>query len=384
MRIRPLTLTLTALAAIMAADAGHAAPPTSGPEALIYTRLCGQVAADYDSTHGGWVSHGGAPMSNSVALALAQARDGGPAFWRNCALHTLDWTWSLYDSVGGGFLEKAANVRHNDPSFQKPTDSNAERLENLIEAWQLTGDEVLRQRTAKVADFFDRVLADGRGGYVDAQDADRKLIPRSNGLAIRAWIQWAAATANPRARDFGLKSLDRSWTECWTDSLGMLRRDAFGEVKEPPQLADQVEMGRAYVLGAHIGSRESDLKRAVTIGELIERNFADPKKGAWRTQANADHSGKIKSAAADPAENARAALFLAELASLTGDARWRAAAERGIHAWSGNVDHAGEAAGDWALALRAVQGADLPARPEWKVDPVQHTPTSKSYGKKYH
>ncbi|MGH7740468.1 MAG: hypothetical protein ACRENS_00435 [Candidatus Eiseniibacteriota bacterium] len=364
--------------------ASHAAAPASGPEAILYTRLCGQVAARYDSTHGGWVTHGGEPSANSVALALAQTRDGGPAFWRSCALHTIDWTWALYDSVGGGFLQRSANVRHNDPSFEKRTDSNAERLENLIEAWQLTGDDILRRRTARVADYFDRVLADGRGGYVDGQVADRNLVPRSNGMAIRAWIQWAAATANPRARDFGLKSLDRTWTECWVDSIGMLRHNAFGEVSAPPQLADQIEMGRAYVIGAHLGSRESDLKRAVSIGELIEHNFADPKKGTWRTQAMADHNGKIRAAAADPAENARAALFLAELASLTGEGRWREAARRGITAWSGNVDHSGDGAGDWALAIRALEGADLPQRPEWKTDPVQHTPTSKSYPAKKH
>jgi len=203
-------------------------------------------------------------------------------------------------------------------------------------------------------------------------------------MAIRAWMEWAAATGFPRVRDFGLKSLDRTWSECWAESLGMLRHNAFGQVTMAPQLADQVEMGRAYVLGAHLGGRETDLKHAVAMGELVERNFADPKKGTWRTQAAMDHSGKVRSAASDPAENARAALFLAELASVTGDSRWREAARRGIRAWADNLEHAGDAAGDWALALRALGGADLPKRPEWKPDPVQHTPTSKSYpGKRY-
>jgi uncharacterized protein YyaL (SSP411 family) len=367
------------------ANGARAAAPTSGPEEQLYARLCGQIEADYDSTHGGWVTHGGEPQTGFVALALAQARDGGPAYWKNFAIHTVDWTWTLYDSVGGGFYQRAANARSIDPSFEKRTDSNSGRLENLVEAWQLEGTDRLRGHAAAVADFFDRVLADGRGGFVDGQVGDRNLVPRSNGLAIRAWMEWAAATANPRPRDFGLKSLDRTWSECWTDSMGMLRHNAFGEVSDPPQLADQVEMGRAYVLGAHLGSREIDLKHAVTVGELVERNFADPKKGTWRTQAAKDHSGKIHSAASDPAENARAALFLAELASVTGDSRWREAAQRGIRAWAENMGHAGDAAGDWALALRALTGADLPKRPEWKVEPVQHTPTSKSYpGKRYH
>lgn len=377
-------LVVLSVAATAGASPARAAAPSSGPEALLYTRLCGMVASDYDSTRGGWVSHGGEPVTNAVALGLAQARDGGPGFWKNCAVRTVDWTWTLYDSVGGGYFQRSANIRRDNPSFEKNTDSNAERLENLIEAWQLTGSDVLRRRTAQVADFFDRVLADGRGGFVNGQVADRDLVPRTNGLAIRAWLQWAAATANPRARDFGLKSLDRTWSQCWVDSIGMLRRNAFGEVIQQPQLADQVEMGRAYVLGAHLGSRENDLKRAVAVGELLERNFADPKKGTWRTQAVPDKSGKIRSAASDPAENSRVALFLAELASVTGEGRWREAAKRGIRAWSGNADHAGDSAGDWALALRALAGADLPTRPEWKVEEIKKTPTSKRYpGKKY-
>ena len=373
-----LALTLAGVATALAAA------PTSGPEALLYTRICGQIAAAYDSTHGGWVTHGGEPSTAPVALALAQVRDGGPAFWRSCALKTIDWTWMLYDSVGGGFYQKLSNTKLTDASFEKRTDSNAARLENLVEAAAMTGDPVLRRRSAAVADYFDRVLSDGRGGFVDGQMGSRQLVPHSNGMAIRAWLQWAALTASGRTRDFGLKSLDRSWSECWTDSLGMIRHNEFGEMSMAPQLTDQVEMGRAYVMGAHLGSREIDLKRAIAIGEIIERNFVDPKKGTWRTQAMPDKSGKIKAAASDPAENARAALFLAELASLAGDSRWREAARRSVSAWSDNIDRASDGAGDWALALRALSGADLPARPEWKVEEVQKTPTSKRYpGKRY-
>jgi len=378
---KPITSPLALALIACLAGSSRAAAPTSGPEALLYTRLCGQVAASYDSTHGGWV-HGGVPTANSVALALAQARDGGPAFWKSCALRTVDWTWSLYDSVGGGFLQNAQDARRDTPSFEKRTDSNAERLENFVEAWRLTDDPMLHRRAEAVADFFVRVLADGRGGFVDGQVGDRELVPRSNGMAIRSYTEWAAASADPRARNFVLLSLDRSWSECWDDSLGMTRHNALQEVSAAPQLIDQVEMGRAYVLGAHIASRKSDLDRAIEIGERIERNFMNPKKGTWRTQAMPDKSGKIKAAASDPAENARAALFFAELASVTGDTRWRDAARRGVLAWADNVDHAGAAAGDWALAIRALAGADFPPRPEWKSEAVQHTPTSKSYGKK--
>jgi uncharacterized protein YyaL (SSP411 family) len=376
-----LRLVLAALSALVSA-AAHAAAPANPADALLYVRLCGQVAAAYDSSRGGWVTKGGEPLAAAVALGFAQSRDHGPAFWKTCALGSVGWTWTLYDSVGGGFYQKLANTRSDSQTFEKRTDSNAERLENLVEACRATGDPVLRRHAAQVADFFERVLLDGRGGFVDGQVGDRDLVPRSTVMATRAWFQWAALTGEPRVRDFALLSLDRAWKECWTAPYGMLRRGTFGEIEKVPQLTDQVEMGRAYVLGAHIGGRAGDLKRAETIGELIETVFADAKKGCWKTQAAADKKGRIKNAACDPLENARAALFFCELASVTGQPRWRDAARRAIASYAGDFGRAGLEAADWALAVRALDGADLPARPEWKAPP-QDKPQQrvKSYGR---
>ena len=372
-----------AIALAAGAHSAHAAAPTTGADAILYTRLCGQLAAAYDTSRGGWVSKGGEPASSAVALGFAQARDHGPALWKACALYTVGWTWSLFDSVGGGFYQRFANTQQEGATFEKRTDSNAERLENLIEACRATGDPVLRRRAAQVADFFDRVLLDGRGGFVNGQVGDRQLVPYSNGMATHAWLEWAALTGDTRTRDFSLKSLDRAWIECWQPPFGMMRRGVFGELERAPQLADQVEMGRAFVLAAHLASRAVDLERAQQIGELVETYFADAKKGCWRTQAAPDKKGKIRNAACDPQENARAALFLCELASVTGQPKWREAAQRGINAWRGDLDHAALAAGDWALAVRALAGADLPARPQWQAPAeAKPTPRSKSYGKK--
>ncbi len=381
-RTIPLSLALAACAACAtwAAPAAWAAAPSSGPDAILYTQLCGQVAAAYDSTRGGWVSKGGEPAAAAVALGFAEARDHGPSFWKSCALTTCRWTWTLFDSVGGGFFQRLANTRSDSPTFEKRTDSNAERLENLVEATRATGDPVMRRRADQVADYFDRVLLDARGGFVDGQVGTRDLVPRSNGMAIHAWLEWAALTGEARWRDVALGSLDRTWRECWNDSSGMLGRDAFGEARHSPQLADQVEMGRAYVLGAHLASRAADLERALTIGALIERDYTDPKKGCWRTQAVPDRHGKIRAAACDPSENARAVLFLCELASVAGQPRWRVAARRGLQSFRGDLDRAGLEAADWALAVRALEGADLTARPQWKdAAASKPEPRSKRY-----
>ena len=270
MRLAIFAALLTAFAARAPA---RAEAPGTGPDALLYTRLCGQVVASYDSTRGGWVTKGGEPMPGAIALGFAQARDRGPGLWKACALASVEWTWTLFDSVGGGFYQRLDNTKSDNPSFEKRTDSNAERLENLIDACRATGDVRLRQHAAQVADYFDRVLLDGRGGFVNGQSGDRELAPRSNGMATHAWLKWAALTGQARVRDFALLSLDRGWKQCWQEPFGMLRRGTFGEIEGVPQLTDQVEMGRACVLGAHLASRAVDLERAEHIGELIETSF---------------------------------------------------------------------------------------------------------------
>ena len=93
-------------------------------------------------------------------------------------------------------------------------------------------------------------------------------------------------------------------------------------------------------------------------------------------------NGKIRGAASVPEENARAALFFAELGGVTGESRWRDAARRGIDAFSEDVDKAGPEAADWALAVRALSAPDLPQKPEWQVGATPQKP-ARSQSKRY-
>jgi uncharacterized protein YyaL (SSP411 family) len=362
-----MRLVLLPLFACLPLFASAPARATVAPgDAALYTQLCNQVAAVYDSARGGWVTSRGAPDASCIALALAIARENGPPLWLVHALDTVDWTWTLYDSVGGGFLERADNIKQYSATFEKHTGANAARLENLIDAWQVSEDALYRTHAEQSADYFDRVLLDGRGGFIDGQVANRLLIPQSNGLAIHAWLRWAAAVSSPRIRNFALLSLDRCWTECWNEGQGLVRKDEFGEVTHAPELEDQVEMGRAFVLAAHLGGRSTDLDRAKILGDLVMHNFSEPKKGGWKQQAVLDGHGGFRASSRDFRSNARAALFLCELATVSGDAKYRDAARASIATWTKELAKADFAASDWALMVRALAGAELPAQPDWQ------------------
>jgi len=339
-------------------------------ESRRFEQLCAQVAAAYDSARGGFVSKDEAPIESAIELAFALGREQGDPLWTARAHRTVGWMYALYDSTGGGFFLRLRDADPSYASFEKPTWANARRLENLIDAWQHGGGEENRRRAARIADFMDRVLLDARGGFVAGQVGDRQLVPEATGFAIRAWLRWAAANADPRLRDFAWKSLDRVWQECWNEGLGLMRRDALGRRERAPLLVDQCEMGRAHILAAHFGGREADLDRARVLGDLVVERFEEPEKGGFAQYATPrGDEGKAKRGGRKFDENARAVRFLAELASITGKNEYRDAARRAIRVFDRDLGKAREDAADWALALRALRSPDLPPRPKWQEAP---------------
>lgn len=337
------------------------------------------VVAAYDTSRGGYVTKDGTPIETAMELSLRMGVEGQDPEATDRAIRTLEWTIGLFDSVGGGFLSRARDADPGTASFDKMTLPNSRRLELLVDATTLTGSERYRRFGAQTVDYFDRVLLDGRGGFVHGQVGDRQLIPESNGAAIRAWLEWGAVVGNVRFRDFAWKSLDRSWEECWMGTPGMVRRGFFGELTEAPRLVDQIEMGRAYLIAAHLAGREVDLARAIEIADTMLLVYQDPEKGGFRTRATANRKGIIRKAGRELDENARAARFLAELAAVAGQSRYRDAARRTLDSFTKEYEKASvlEAA-EVALAIRAIASPDLPPRPEWKEPVSKRERTARS------
>lgn len=385
MRIRTSVLA-AALALAAAASAAVSTPAASAPllldERALAPRLEARVAARFDSARGGWVSKEGVPDDGAVALALRLAGPGAADPWRARALRAMDWTWGLHDTLGGGYWARGgpgASTPGRD-QLEKRTDLNARRLENHIEAWRATGDSAQRWRAARVLGWMDRVLVDGRGGFVSAQVGDRELQPAANGLALHAWLTWLSMGDEPRLRAFVHRSLDRVWEAGRDTSFGLTRRGTFGELLVPPQLIDQVEFGRACLLSAHLTGRAVDLERARWLADRVLRWYEDADKGGFLSQVFPDKSGKIRKAPRKSDENARAALFLAELASVSGEGAYRDAARRTIAAFGRELETTPPVA-DWALATRAVWKPELPGRALSAPAPPAAAPAKKAKGK---
>ena len=330
-----------------------------------HDQLITQVAAEYDTSKGGWVTKG-QPVESAVELAFQIAREKPDSEWKGRALGTVDWMHALLDTIGGGFVGSLAEQDHEISKFEKRTVPNARRLENLIDAWQISGDLRYRRDAERVVDFFERVLLDARGGFITDQVGDRDLQPAANGVAMHAYLRWAEVTGNRRFLNFALKSADRVYKNCWDDAGVLLRRGTFGEVLQYPQLDDQVEMGRGLVLAYQLGKRPVDLERARAMGELLIARFQDP-RGGFRTQSAPTKKGEVKKAARESGENAAAARFLCELATASGDAKYREAAKSAWAPFREDLAKAGLESADWALAARADFAPTEPRVPDWQV-----------------
>src|SRR6266850_741534 len=103
--MRHILLSLVLVAANLVAAAVPRAFAALSEDEAYAARLAGHVAAAYDSAHGGF-ARGDSPMTGAITLALDLAHERGDALWMARARRSLDWTWTMYDSVGGGFIDR--------------------------------------------------------------------------------------------------------------------------------------------------------------------------------------------------------------------------------------------------------------------------------------
>jgi len=330
------------------------------PDQAFYQRMVAEVGDACDTTLGGFVRHSGAPCESAIELALLLGRREGQEAWAASGIRTVNTMLALEDSLSGGFYVRKESSP-GDALFDRPMIENARRLENLVDAWQLTGNTRYWVVGVRVLEFANRNMEDGRGGFTTNPVGDQDLIPEVNGVAIHAWLRWWAIARETRKRDFALRSIDRVWATCWQESLGLVRT-SFEQGQGWPRLADQVEMGRALALSAHLVGRASDLARARKIADLLLVEFADG-HGGFMSVAERNRKGQLRHGSSGARENGRAALFLVEMAHVAHEPRYLAAARQTWRAFEKSLRKARLDSADWALALDAVVAPNFPAKP---------------------
>ncbi len=161
---------------------GDRAPVPGGEPANALREVAAQAAAGlrdalmaaFDPVHGGF---GGAPKfphpsSLDALLRLAVAAGDEPA--RDAVLLTLRRMaeGGIYDHLGGGFCRYSTDARWMIPHFEKMLYDNGPLLRLYAQAWQLTGDPLMRQVCEETAAWLMREMQAADGGYFSSIDAD--------------------------------------------------------------------------------------------------------------------------------------------------------------------------------------------------------------------
>ncbi len=168
------------------------APSTDStlPSAALATRAQDELAATYDSLHGGF---GAAPKfpRPSVLLFLLD----GPAKTRDMALATLRRIAAspLRDQLGGGFHRYTTDRAWQIPHFEKMLSDQAQLANLYLTAYQITHDTFFADIARGILDEIVRDFTAPNHGFLSAHDAESRLSFQSSTRAEGAFYLWTKA-----------------------------------------------------------------------------------------------------------------------------------------------------------------------------------------------
>ncbi len=186
-----------------------------------------------------------------------------------------------------------------------------------------------------------------------------------NAMLAGAFLHAGAVLDRPECNALALAALDRIWTEAWDEERGMAHVIGRAGAGAPGGLLDDNVQAAAAFLDAYEATGEGAwLERAAAVLRYCLRAHWDEPAGGFfdvRDRGGAAYlatPAKPIQDAPTPAPNAVAALVLARLWALTGDAEWRRLLDRQLAAFAG------------AAAELALYGATLLQAVDWAVNPV--------------
>ncbi len=253
---------------------------------------------------------------------------------------TLQGMWQgIYDRKDQGFFRYSVSRDWKVPHYEKMLVSNASLAVTYLEAFQITRRRAYREATDGILRYLLTTLySPGEGLFFASQDADEPYYQRSwkdreastqppidrtfysgwNALAANTLLRAADALNNPEYRRIGSGILERLWAESWDPAAG-LRRHVGMLGDTTPNLADQVNLLRAWLTLYQSTVLPDCLARAIEIAETAERLFGAPDGGCYDTTPPQSFEAGLLTREQPVLDNSHWAEALLNLHQLTGD-----------------------------------------------------------------
>jgi hypothetical protein len=144
------------------------------PDAAVSTQARQQLAAAFDTTHGGFGAAPKFPHPSDLAFLLRHAREAHDDQARDMALHTLRKMaeGGLCDQIGGGFFRYSVDAQWRIPHFEKMLCDNGVLLALYADALAQTGDPLYQRVVEDTADWALREMQADAGGFYASLAAD--------------------------------------------------------------------------------------------------------------------------------------------------------------------------------------------------------------------
>ncbi|MDP2345785.1 MAG: thioredoxin domain-containing protein [Deltaproteobacteria bacterium] len=152
--------------------------PADRPGLQVVDDVVAFVSSRFDAAYGGLEPAPKFPSSLPIRLLLQHSALTGSTKSREMALLTLRKMidGGLHDHAGGGFHRYSVDDKWLVPHFEKMLYDNALLVPALLEAWQLTGDELFADAARDTLGWMQREMSQGppggAGGFFSATDAD--------------------------------------------------------------------------------------------------------------------------------------------------------------------------------------------------------------------
>ena len=132
------------------------------------------LRAGFDAENGGFGGPPRFPPHGALSLLLEAPRRQDDPGALDMAVATLDAMarGGLYDQIGGGFHRYSTDARWLVPHFEKMLYDNALLVPVYLEAWKRTGREDFRRVVTETLEWVAREMTDPQGGFYATLDAD--------------------------------------------------------------------------------------------------------------------------------------------------------------------------------------------------------------------
>ena len=176
-------------------------PQSGGPDPSALNRAFEHFSRTFDSQHGGF---GAAPKFPRPVifnfLLRYYARTGEPHALQMVTETLLAMArGGMNDQLAGGFHRYSVDAYWLVPHFEKMLYDQAQLAMSYLEAFQITGDLLLRREVERILDYVLRDMTDPAGGFYSAEDADSAPNPADlKHKTEGAFYIWEAAAIQDR------------------------------------------------------------------------------------------------------------------------------------------------------------------------------------------